>query len=142
MKKGRIRATQDICDDSRSMFTANGRFCTKGRRGVLSFAFVTETKHPRQKTVRISHNQIRPRSNLYTFSSSLYARHTSGNPCHCSQTLVHPQPHSRLKAWQLSMDYSGVRMNVSGPAEGNLLFLLLKGEKQGRKISHLFLNNK
>ena len=66
----------------------------------------------------------------------------TGNPCHYSQTLVHPQPHSRLKAWQLSMDYSGVRMNVSGPAEGNLLFLLLKGEKQGRKISHLFLNNK
>ena len=47
VKKGRTRATQDICDDSRSMFTANGRFCSKGRRGVLSFSFVTETKHPR-----------------------------------------------------------------------------------------------
>ena len=47
VKKGRTRATQNICDDHWSMFKAESRLCSKGRRKVLSFSFITETKRPR-----------------------------------------------------------------------------------------------
>ena len=47
VKKERIRATQDICDEHRSMFKAESRLCSKGRRKVLSFSFITETKRLR-----------------------------------------------------------------------------------------------
>ena len=43
----RSRATQNICDDHRSMFIANSALCSKGRRKVLSLSFITETKRPR-----------------------------------------------------------------------------------------------
>ena len=63
VKKGRTRATQDIYDDSRSLFTANGRFAAREEeRFVICFRHRNETSA--LKTVRISHNQIRPRFNL------------------------------------------------------------------------------
>ena len=47
MRKERTRATQDICDDHKSMLIADSGPCSKGRRKVLSFSFITETKRPR-----------------------------------------------------------------------------------------------
>ena len=43
VKKGRTRATQNICDDHWSMFKAESRLCSKGRGKVLSSSFITET---------------------------------------------------------------------------------------------------
>ena len=47
VRKERTRATQDICDDHKSMLIADSGPCSKGRRKVLSFSFITETKRPR-----------------------------------------------------------------------------------------------
>ena len=44
VRKERTRATQDICDDHKSMLIADSGPCSKGRRKVLSFSFITETK--------------------------------------------------------------------------------------------------
>ena len=49
---------------SRSMFIADGRLCSKGRRKVLSFSFITETKRFFFKKVAISHNKIGPGFNF------------------------------------------------------------------------------
>ena len=46
-RKERTRATQDICDDHKSMLIADSGPCSKGRRKVLSFSFITETKRSR-----------------------------------------------------------------------------------------------
>ena len=46
-RKERTRATQDICDDHKSMLIADSGPCCKGRRKVLSFSFITETKRSR-----------------------------------------------------------------------------------------------
>ena len=47
VRKERTRATQDICDDHKSMLIADSGPCSKGRRKVLPFSFITETKRPR-----------------------------------------------------------------------------------------------
>ena len=46
-RKERTRATQDICDDHKSMLIVDSGPCSKGRRKVLSFSFITETKRSR-----------------------------------------------------------------------------------------------
>ena len=46
VRKERARATQDICDDHKSMLIADSGPCSKGRRKVLSLSFITETKRP------------------------------------------------------------------------------------------------
>ena len=63
VKKGRTRATQDICDDHRSMFITNSRLCSQSRRKVSSFSFIAK-KAGALKTVGISHSKIKPRFNL------------------------------------------------------------------------------
>ena len=39
VEKGKTRALQEIFDDSRSMFTADSRLCSKGRKKVRCLTF-------------------------------------------------------------------------------------------------------
>ena len=64
VRKGRTRATQDICDDHRSMFITNSRLCSRSRtKGFIIFLY-RRNKASALKTVGISHSKIKPRFNL------------------------------------------------------------------------------
>ena len=63
VKKGRTRATQDICDDHRSVLMADSTLYGKGRRRFRHFLY-HRNEASALKTVRISHNKIKPRFDL------------------------------------------------------------------------------
>ena len=101
VKKGRTRATRNICNDHRSMFTVESKLSSKGRKKVPKRR-VHVKKQLVHLTIKWSQyliffqnpfsfvSRIGIARNSFFFSL-LYAKHTFRNPSFCFQTLVHAQ---------------------------------------------------